>query len=143
MPSIVIVGASPKRERYSNKAIRAYLSKGWKVFAVNPKYAGREIEGVKCHSSVRELPETPEYAGLYVRPEIGEKIIRELAERGVKKVYVNPGTESPRILELGKELGLELILACAIRSIGVDPNELETGLKLGLKLGKENEKEKR
>ena len=136
MPSIVIIGASPKRERYANKAIRAYLSKGWKVYAVNPKYAGQKIEGVKCYASVLDLPETPDYAGLYVRPEIGERIIQEIARKGIKKVYVNPGTESQRLLELGKELGLELILACAIRSIGIDPDKMD---KIELKIGSESE----
>ncbi len=126
MNSIVIIGASPKKERYSNKAIRAYLSQGWKVFAVNPKYAGQEIEGIHCYSSVSELPETPEYAGLYVRPEIGIKIIPEIAKKGIKHVYVNPGTESPEILELGRSLGLDMIVACAIRSIGLDPDHLDS-----------------
>ncbi len=123
--TIVIIGASPKKERYSNKAIRAYKSQGWTVFAVNPKYAGQRIEGVLCHASVAELPETPKYAGLYVRPEIGIKIIPEIAKKGIKHVYVNPGTESPELLDLGKKLGLDMIVACAIRSIGLDPDRLD------------------
>ncbi len=125
MPGIVIIGASPKKERYSNKAIRAYLSQGWEVYAVNPKYAGQEIEGIKCYASVKDIPGKPEYAGLYVRPEIGIKIIPEIAEKGIKNVYVNPGTESPELLKLGRKLGLNMIVACAIRSIGLDPDHLD------------------
>ncbi len=128
--SIVIIGASPKKERYSNKAIRAYLSQGWRVFAVNPKYTGQEIEGVRCYSSVNDIPEQVEYAGLYVRPEIGIKIIPDIAKKGIKHVYVNPGTESPEILELGRKLGLDMIVACAIRSIGLDPDHLDVPLKI-------------
>ncbi len=123
--SIVIIGASPKKERYSNKAIRAYLSKGWKVYAVNPKYAGQEIEGVNCYSSVLDIPGKPEYAGLYVRPEIGITILPDIAKKGIKDVYVNPGTESPEVLELGKSLGLNMIVACAIKSIGLDPDRMD------------------
>ncbi len=130
MNSIVIIGASPKPERYSNKAIIAYLKKGFKVYAVNPKYAGQYIHGVKVCASLDEIRSSIDVAALYVRPHIGITFLDKLAEKGVKKVYVNPGTESDELLEKGKKLGMNMIQACAIKSIGFDPDKMNITVSL-------------
>jgi len=115
----VIVGASRDRSKYGNKAVRAYLSNGWTVFPVNPNC--KEIEGLKCYKSPKEVPGNPEYASLYVPPTIGIKLLNELAEIGVKTIYVNPGAESDELIEEAKRLGMKPILACSIRAIGINP----------------------
>jgi|GEM_PF-1132921 len=128
--SVVIIGASPNPDRYANKAILAYLKKGYKVFAVNPKYAGTKIHGVNVVSSVNDISEKIDIAALYVRPEIGINVLEDLARKGVKLVYVNPGTGSSELLEKGRKLGMEMIEACAIKSIGFDPDNMRISLSL-------------
>ena len=122
MPSIAIIGASQDPLKYGNKAVRAYLQEKWVVYPVNPK--DNEIEGLKCYASITDLPETPDYASLYLPPQIVVKVLDEIAEKGVKKVYFNPGTESQEGIEKAKKLGLEPLLKCSIRAIGINPDEL-------------------
>ena len=118
--NIAIIGASKDRNKYSNKAVRAYLSKGYEVFPVNPNE--REIEGLKCYSSVLEIPVEVEAATIYLPPEIGIKVIDDIVKKGIKKVFLNPGSESEPIIIKLRASKIEPILACSIRNIGQDPS---------------------
>ena len=44
MPSVAILGASTDRSKFGNKAVRAFLARGYDVYPVNPK--GGEVEGL-------------------------------------------------------------------------------------------------
>ncbi|MEW5956068.1 MAG: CoA-binding protein, partial [Candidatus Micrarchaeota archaeon] len=103
MPSIAIIGASRDRAKYGNKAVRAYSSAGWKVYPVNLKES--EVEGIPCHPSVLDLPETPDFASFYVPPTVGMNVVEEVARKGIKKAYFNPGSESGELVEKAKRLG--------------------------------------
>ena len=118
---IAIIGASNNPKKYGNKAVRAYASAGWEVFPVNPNE--KEVEGLKCYPSVRDIPGKVDFASLYVPPNVGMKVIQEIAEKGIRKAYLNPGSESKELVEKAKELGIEPLLACSILAIGKKPDD--------------------
>ena len=37
MPTVAILGASADRSKFGNKAVRAFLARGYMVYPVNPK----------------------------------------------------------------------------------------------------------
>ncbi|MFQ5508461.1 MAG: CoA-binding protein [Leptospirillia bacterium] len=117
--SIVIIGASSNRAKFGNKAVRAFTDAGFTVYAVHPKET--EVEGLKVYRSVADLPETPDYASLYLPPKVGEAVLDDIAAKGIKQVFANPGAESPELLEKGKKLGLEVMAACSIVAAGKTP----------------------
>lgn len=118
--SVAIVGASRDRTKFGNKAVRAFLEKGYRVFPVHP--SEKEIEGQPAHRSVLDIPEAVEIASFYVPPSIGLKVIEEVAQKeGMRVVYLNPGSESEELIRKGRALGLEIRDICSIRAIGADP----------------------
>ncbi len=121
MPSVAIIGASKDRQRFSNKAVRAYLQAGYSVYPVNPKE--QEIEGLKCYPSVLDVPAQVGKALFYVNPAIGIGLVEDVARKGIKTIYLNPGAESPELAEKARGLGLKVIQACAIVAIGRKPGE--------------------
>ncbi|MBI5225652.1 CoA-binding protein [Candidatus Micrarchaeota archaeon] len=122
MPSIAIIGASYDRNKFGNKAVRAYNHRGWTVFPVSLKESS--IEHIPAYHSVLDIDSVPNYASLYIPPAAVLDVLGQIAKKGIRLVYFNPGTESPAALEKARDLGLEPIVACSIRAIGVDPDTL-------------------
>lgn len=120
--SIAIIGASSNREKFGNKAVRAYLSKGWLVFPINPRE--EFIEGVKCHKSIKDLKQKPDRISIYLPPAVTSSIIPELKEVLAKEVILNPGAESDELIAALKKSGITPLLICSIRDIGIDPDTL-------------------
>ncbi|MDX2175973.1 MAG: CoA-binding protein [Candidatus Sumerlaeia bacterium] len=112
MPAIAIVGASANPAKFGNKAVRAYLRRGWTVYPINPRE--QEIEGLPVLRSARELPAGVGTASLYLQPELVPAVLEDLAAVGVGEVYLNPGTESDEAVAKAEELGLRAIVACSI-----------------------------
>lgn len=120
---VMVVGASRDREKYGNKAVRAYQRQGHEVLPVNPE--ADEIEGVRCYPSVGDVPGPIDRVTVYLPPEVGMKVIGELAERGdVEEVWLNPGSESEDLVKKAAHLGLNPIQACSIVDIGESPASL-------------------
>ena len=61
---------------------------------------------------------------LYVPPQVGLKLLDEIAAVGCNELFFNPGSEGPEVLERARELGLEPIVACSIVDVGVSPGSL-------------------
>lgn len=55
--TVALVGASPKPERPSHRVMGFLLSKGYRVFPVNPGQAGKEIHGQTVYAALNEIPE--------------------------------------------------------------------------------------
>lgn len=121
-PKIAIVGASLDRSKFGNKAVRAFVEQGWEVFPVHPKLA--EIEGLRAYPDLAAIPEAHlERVSLYVPPEIGIGVLDQIAAKQVDEVWLNPGAESPALLERAEALGLDVIQACSILAIGEHPGK--------------------
>ena len=124
MPStVVILGASADRAKFGNKAVRAYLARGYQVFPIHPK--AQAIEGQQAYRSILEVPpDRLDRASLYLPPQIGLQVIEEIARKPVREVWLNPGAESPALIARARELGLNVIVGCSIVDIGVNPGDL-------------------
>ncbi len=122
MKTIAIIGASASLEKFGNKAVRAYVQQGWIVYPVNPKE--QTIEGLAVYKSVREIPDAVEEASIYLAPHLVPAVLQEIAAKGIKRVWLNPGTESDDAVERAEELGLEPMVGCSIVGVGVNPKDL-------------------
>ena len=69
MPSVAIVGASNKPERYSHQAILRYRQRGYTVWPVHP--AGGTIAGLPVSRDLTTLPGRPDIVCMYVNPTAG------------------------------------------------------------------------
>jgi uncharacterized protein len=123
MPSIAVIGASSDRSKFGNKCVRAYIQKGWDVYPVHPRET--TVEGRPVSKSVRDVPlERIDRVSVYLPPAVGLKVLDEIARKNVGEVWFNPGADAPSVLERARELGLNVIAACAIVAIGLSPYEL-------------------
>jgi len=110
-PTVAIVGASADKSKYSNKSLLAHQQAGFEVFPINPKE--ETIEGVKCYKSILDVPVELERISLYVPAVVGVKLLDDIAKKGCQELWINPGAESPELMEKASALGLNAIYACS------------------------------
>jgi predicted CoA-binding protein len=116
---VAVIGASSNREKFGNKALRAFEHQGYTVIPINPNEA--EVEGHKTYPSVLDVPGPIDMATLYVPVFAGMRVIEELAKKGVAEVWLNPGADHERVVERARALKLNVIQACSIIAIGESP----------------------
>src|SRR5947207_2609783 len=87
MPSkvVAVIGASNNRNKFGNRAVRAYRQQGYTVIPINPHE--RDVEGLQAYASVLDVPGPIDMASFYVPPEIGEQIIDEVAKKNIPEVW--------------------------------------------------------
>lgn len=120
---VAVIGASRDRAKFGNKAVRAFREAGHDVVPINPRHAGsaERIEDLPTYASVADVPGSVDVATLYVEPAVGEGVLPELAARGIREVWVNPGAESESLLRRAAALGLDARLQCSILAIDESP----------------------
>jgi hypothetical protein len=116
---VAVIGASSNREKFGNKALRAFKNQGYSVVPINPNES--EVEGHKTYPSVLDVPGTIDVATVYVPPRYGVRVVEQLAQKGVGEVWLNPGADGEAVVSRARELGLNVIQACSIIGIGETP----------------------
>jgi predicted CoA-binding protein len=120
MNSIAIVGASSDRKKYGNKALRAFVQGGWKVYPVN--ISGGTIEGLDVYTSLDEITDKVDRVSMYLPPALGIKMLEQVVRKMPCEFYLNPGSESDELVAAAQALGLEPVQACSIVNIGLRPD---------------------
>lgn len=119
---VAVIGASNDRQKFGNRAVRAYREQGYTVVPINPHET--EIEGLKSYGSILDVPGPVDMASFYVPPEIGEQVIADVARKGIAEVWLNPGAESDALIARARTLSIKPIVACSIVAIGRNPYNL-------------------
>ena len=121
MKTVAVIGASSNRRKFGNIAVRAFRAAGYKVIPINPNEP--EVEGLRTYATVLDVPEPIQMATVYVPPQVGERIIEDIAKKGIREVWLNPGAESRQLVAKARALGLKPIEACSIVGIGLSPSQ--------------------
>jgi uncharacterized protein len=119
MKTVAVIGASSDRNKFGNKALRAFQRTGHRVIPINPNE--EEVEGLPTYPSVLDVPDPIDMATLYVQPEVGEAVMPELARKGIAEVWLNPGADAPNVIARARAVGIRPTLACSIVGIGEIP----------------------
>ncbi len=122
-PTVAILGASADRSKFGNKSVRAHLQQGYDVYPVNPR--GGEIEGLTAYESLADVPvDKLTRISVYLPPQIGLKVMEEIAAKGCDELWLNPGSDGDEVVAKARELGLDPIIACSIVDVGTSPSDL-------------------
>jgi predicted CoA-binding protein len=123
MPTVAIVGASPKPDRYSHQAVLKYRERGWTVWPINP--ARQEVAGLAAYGSLAELPGKPDIVCMYVNPKTGAEMVDQIAAAQPKILWLNPGADGEPIASAAKAKGVRVVEGCTLVALGYgDPLEV-------------------
>jgi len=102
--TVAIVGISPIPYKPSYFVAEVLKDLGFKLYLVNPNYAGQEILGERVYSCLADIPEDVDLVDVFRRPSAVPALVREAKEKGFKVFWMQPGTESPEaIRQLDRE----------------------------------------
>jgi len=102
-----VVGVSRDKKKYGYKVYKNLKEAGYKVCPINPN--ANEIDGEKCYSGLSKLPEKPDVVNLVVQPRVTEEVVKECKRLGIKKVWMQPGSESKKAVNFCLENNIEVI----------------------------------
>jgi predicted CoA-binding protein len=102
-----VVGASRDRAKYGNKVLRAYMQHGMEVVPVNR--GGGEIEGLPSVPDLGSLPAPVDGVSIITPPKVTEEVVEEAIHLGIRNIWIQPGAESERAVELAERAGANVI----------------------------------
>ncbi len=107
----LVIGASIKPERYSNKAIRKLKAYGHPVFAVGLREG--EVDDVPIRKAF-PIKETIHTVTMYVGPDRQPPLYESILQLKPQRIIFNPGTENPVFQQQAQEKGIETIEDCTL-----------------------------
>lgn len=120
---VVILGASPKHERYSYKAMKALKSHGHDFYLVSPGYD--EIEGNKVFKDLAEIDFEIDTVTLYVNEKVSSSLQGKILALNPKRVIFNPGSENAELSAAVEKVGAEALEACTLVMLSTDQFSLD------------------
>ncbi len=99
--NVAVIGISKDPSRPSYFVSEVLKRCGYKLFFVNPKYAGEEILGEKVYKSLLDIEENIDVVDVFRRPADVKFTAEDAVKKGFKTFWFQPGTYNE---EVAKEL---------------------------------------
>ena len=107
----VVLGASPKPDRYSNIAVRRLVAAGHPVIAV-----GHHTGVIGDQNTLTEVPEgrSVDTVTLYLNAHNQKSWADRILALRPKRIIFNPGAEDPVLAEHAAAQGIEVVEGCTL-----------------------------
>ena len=105
----VVVGDVLNHVKYAHKILSSLEDAGFKVVGLNPS-----VDSGEAYKNLKDIPHKIEILDLCIHPSKGIKIIKEAHELKIDKILIQPGAESPEIINFCRDNGIEAVEGCAL-----------------------------
>lgn len=96
-----ILGASPKKDKFSNKIMRRLMELDYNVFLVNPNYD--EIDGLEVYKDISDIPEEIQVVNVVINKNQSLDFVRQKDLSKFDYIWFQPGTFDDGVINLAKE----------------------------------------
>jgi len=110
--SFVIAGSFRNETKYAYRIFKKLKEKGYTVFPVNPR--GGEIEGSKCYPNIKDIPEDIDVVNIVTPPKVTRNIVKDCKERGVKRVWFQPGAEDKEAIDFCRQNNIDIVYGLCV-----------------------------
>ena len=104
---IAVVGVSRKKTKFGNAIYKELKQKGYNVLPINPNM--QTFEGDACYPNLMLLPEKVDAVVINVPPAQAEKVLREVKQAGINKVWLQQGSQSEAAVKFCEENGIDYV----------------------------------
>ena len=102
-----VIGSFRNESKYAFRILRKLKEKGYKVYPVNPHLD--MVDGLKCYKSISDIPFAVDVVNIVTPPTVTERIVRECKDKGVYRVWLQPGAESKEAIEFCRQNKVSVI----------------------------------
>jgi hypothetical protein len=110
--TIALVGATDNRSKYGHTIFLDLKRKGYRVYPVNPRRD--TVQGEKAYSKLADIPEPPTIVNFVIPPRFTLHVLKQCLELGLMNVFIQPGAESPEVMEFVQENGFNYLANACI-----------------------------
>lgn len=112
MAVVVVLGASPKPERYSYQALQMLLEYGYAAIPVHPRE--EQILGQRCVKTMSAITDPVDTITVYLGMKNSTPLIEAFLALRPRRVILNPGAENPALAEKLRAAGITVVEACTL-----------------------------
>ena len=110
--TVVVLGASPKSDRYAYRALEELKKHGHDAIPVNPAF--ENILGEKCYPTISAVPTPIDTVTLYLREARSTPLIDEILAAAPRRIIMNPGAENAALATKAEKAGIEVVEDCTL-----------------------------
>jgi len=108
----LVLGASPKPERYSNKAVKRLLKYNYDVVAIGLRE--EFIDRIRIRKGMPEDLGPVHTVALYLGPDNQRPYYDYIISLNPKRIIFNPGTVNPELANLARKKGIQTVNGCVL-----------------------------
>lgn len=109
---VVILGASPKPDRYAYRAFEMLKEYRHRPIPVNPAFP--EILGERCYADIADVPPPIDTLTLYLGAVRSGPLIDQIVSAKPRRIIMNPGAENADLSREAKAAGIEVVEGCTL-----------------------------
>ncbi|MDQ7056721.1 MAG: CoA-binding protein [Persephonella sp.] len=113
MLAVVGISSDPSRPSYFVSEVLKRF--GFRLYFVNPKYAGQEILGEKVYRTLSEIPDDIDIVDVFRRPVDIPSVAEEAERKGFKTFWFQPGTVNEEVVKQLSEKGYNVVVNRCIK----------------------------
>ena len=104
---LALAGASRSGKKFGNAILRELKERGCDVVPVHPQ--APELEGLRCVARLSDLSGLVDGLVVVTPPSEAVKLVREAADMGIPRVWLQQGAGSDEALAIARERGVSLV----------------------------------
>lgn len=104
---IAVIGASRNGKSFGNAVIKELASKGYTVSTIHKEAA--EIDGIKCFSSVADLPDSVKAIYISVNKNNTNKILEESFKKGITNIWIQQMSLPAEVFKIENNQGVNIV----------------------------------
>lgn len=112
MKSVVVLGATPKADRYAFLAMKRLAEHGHKAIPVNPAFS--EVLEERCYGSIADVPQPIDTVTMYLSAERSTPLAGDIIQAKPKRIIFNPGAENEDLARAAAAAGIETVDGCTL-----------------------------
>lgn len=110
-----VMGVSADGAKFGYKVYQRLKKAGYTVYGINPGL--EELNGERIYQDLASLPQLPEVVNFVVPPEVTAELVLECAKRGIRYLWLQPGSESTEALALAGKFDLTVLQGCVLKEL--------------------------